>query len=108
MSSFGQGHFRRCHPGRRWHPLDEPGRHLQRANSQIRNSIEYSPGIRRRKIRERERETRGYLFSVEKMMRSRNVVGARLMEVGDQVQPKRESVRPVVVLQFRLELWKHG
>lgn len=41
-------------------------------------------------------------------MRSRNVVGARLVEIGDQVQPKRESVRPVVVLQFRLELWKHG
>ena len=41
-------------------------------------------------------------------MRSRNVVGARLVEVGHEVQPKREPMRPVVVLQLRLELWKHG
>lgn len=45
VSSFGQGHLRRCHPGRRWHPLDEPGRHLQRANPRIRNSI-FRPYVR--------------------------------------------------------------
>jgi len=40
------------------------------------------------------------------MMRPRNIVRTGFVKIGNQIQPKRKAMGPVVILQFRFELYK--